>query len=157
MNASNRHCFAVPELPRLAGSLLCLVWLQCHALAAEDDGSFFTHLHTEKAMANVTVTPGRAGPVEIAIQLATTDELPLVAKAVSVTLTDMQSGKKLETAQAARTGEDRWQVRFPMLSAGSWKLGLGIALSDTDRVDIEAPILISANASAGGAGKHHRH
>ncbi|MET3995420.1 MULTISPECIES: hypothetical protein [unclassified Bradyrhizobium] len=45
--------------------------------AATDDDSFFTHLHTEKAMANVTVSPGRAGPVEIAIQLETTDETPL--------------------------------------------------------------------------------
>ena len=32
--------------------------------AATDDDSFFTHLHTEKAMANVTVSPGRAGPVD---------------------------------------------------------------------------------------------
>jgi hypothetical protein len=31
--------------------------------AQSDDESFFTHLHTEKAMANVTILPGRAGPV----------------------------------------------------------------------------------------------
>ena len=54
--------------------------------AGEADDSFFTHLHAVKAMANVTVSPGRAGPVEIAIQLENADELPLAADAVSVTL-----------------------------------------------------------------------
>ena len=150
-------------LSLLAGGILCLGWLQCFtagpALAAGDDENFFTHLHTEKAMANVTVSPGRAGPVEISIQLATVDELPLTAKAVSVTLTDMQSGKKRETIQAARTSEDRWQVRVSMLPAGRWMLGLGISISDSDRISVEAPILISSSATRGkgAATKHHHH
>ena len=115
MNISKHRRSLGPALLRLAGGILCLVWLQWLAagdmLAAQDDENFFTHLHTEKAMANVTVSPGRAGPVEIAIQLETTDELPLVAQAVSITLTDMQTGKKLEKAQAMRTAEDQWQVK----------------------------------------------
>ena len=44
-------------------------------------------------MANVTVSPARAGPVEIAIQLETVEEKPFSAKAVAVTLTDMQRAK----------------------------------------------------------------
>jgi hypothetical protein len=43
---------------------------------AGDDKNFFTHIHAEKAMANVTVSPRRVGPVEGTIQLETTDELP---------------------------------------------------------------------------------
>jgi len=159
INISKHRRSLGPALLGLAGGILCLVWLQCLAagdvLAAQDDENFFTHLHTEKAMANVTVSPGRAGPVEIAIQLETTDELPLVAQAVSITLTDMQTGKKLEKAQASRAAEDRWQVKIPMLSAGRWMLGLGISISDADRISVEAPILISA--AAGDAGKHHQH
>ena len=38
---------------------------------AISDENFFTHLHTERAMANVTVSPARAGPVELTIQLET--------------------------------------------------------------------------------------
>jgi hypothetical protein len=159
MNIPKHRRAVGPALSRLAGGILCLVWLQCLAagdvLAAQDDENFFTHLHTEKAMANVTVSPGRAGPVEIAIQLETTDELPLVAQAVSITLTDMQTGKKLEMMQATRAAEDRWQVKIPMLSAGRWMLGLGISISDADRISVEAPILISA--AAGDAGNHHQH
>ena len=92
--------------------------------AATDDDSFFTHLHTEKAMANVTVSPGRAGPVEIAIQLETTDETPLTAKAVSVTLVDTQSGRKLAPVEASRDGEDSWHVKVAQLTPGRWMLAV---------------------------------
>ena len=154
---------AGPVLSRLAGGILCLGWLVYFAagpvLAAGEDENFFTHLHTEKAMANVTVSPGRAGPVEISIQLETTDELPLTAKAVSVTLTDTQSGKKREAIEAARTGENRWQLRVSMLPAGRWMLGLAISISDSERISVEAPILIASSTTRGkgAAMKHHHH
>jgi hypothetical protein len=112
------------------------------ALAASDSDSFFTHLHTEKAMANVTISPGRAGPVDITIQLETVDELPLTAKAVSVTLLDTQSGGDRQTFQATRGSDDQWYVRASMNAPGRWILGLGISISETDSVNIESPILI---------------
>ncbi|WP_245003343.1 hypothetical protein [Bradyrhizobium liaoningense] len=110
--------------------------------AATDDDSFFTHLHTEKAMANVTVSPGRAGPVEIAIQLETVDETPLTAKAVSVTLVDTQTGRKLAPVAASRDGADGWRVKVAQLTPGRWMLGLGISISEADHVSVESPILI---------------
>lgn len=110
--------------------------------AATDDDSFFTHLHTEKAMANVTVSPGRAGPVEITIQLETIDETPLTAKAVSVTLADMQTGKKLAPVEALRDGDDGWRVKVAQLTPGRWMLGLGISISAANHVSVESPILI---------------
>ncbi|WP_027545756.1 hypothetical protein [Bradyrhizobium sp. WSM2254] len=133
-------------LPRnfagLALAVAALLSLAATPLAAAtDDDSFFTHLHTEKAMANVTVSPGRAGPVEIAIQLETTDEAPLTAKAVSVTLVD-QSGRKLAPVEASRDGEDSWHVKVAQLTPGRWMLGLGISISEADHVSIESPILI---------------
>jgi hypothetical protein len=112
------------------------------APAASDSDSFFTHLHTEKAMANVTISPGRAGPVDITIQLETVDELPLTAKAVSVTLRDAQSGGDRQTFQATRGSDDQWSVRTSMKTPGRWILGLGISISETDSVNIESPILI---------------
>jgi copper transport protein len=112
------------------------------APAASDSDSFFTHLHTEKAMANVTISPGRAGPVDITIQLETVDELPLTARAVSVTLRDAQSEGDRQTLQATRGGDDQWHVRTSMKEPGRWILGLGISISETDSVNIESPILI---------------
>jgi hypothetical protein len=109
---------------------------------AGDDEDFFTHLHTEKAMANVTVSPGHIGPVDITIQLETTEELALMAKAVSVTLSNFQSGVRLQTIQAAHTSNDQWHVSMSVPSSGRWILGLGISISDTDKVNVEAPIFI---------------
>jgi hypothetical protein len=108
---------------------------------AVSDDSFFTHLHTEKAMANVTVSPARVGPVELNIQLETVDELPLAAKAVAVTLRDVQTGKALQRIDAAPRG-DEWRAAVSVPAAGRWMLALAIAISDSDRVDIEAPIII---------------
>jgi copper transport protein len=110
--------------------------------AGSDDDSFFTHLHTEKAMANVTILPGRAGPVDITIQLETADERPLTARAVSVTLSNAQSGIAPQTAQAVRTGDDQWLVKMSAPAAGRWMLALGITLPDFDKVSVESPILI---------------
>lgn len=112
------------------------------SLGAVPDDSFFTHLHTEKAMANVTVSPARVGPVELHIQLETVDELPLAAQSVSVTLRDAQTGTALRTIEAARRGDDQWQAAVSVPTAGRWMLALAIAISDGDKVAIEAPIII---------------
>ena len=112
------------------------------SVGAVPDDSFFTHLHTDKAMANVTVSPARVGPVELTIQLETVEELPLAAKAVSVTLTDMKTGRALQKIDAAQRGDDQWLAAVSVPSAGRWMLALAIAISDSDKVDIEAPIVI---------------
>jgi copper transport protein len=131
---------------RLACFIFGLVWpvlvVEAQSAAAGNDEDFFTHLHTEKAMANVTVSPGHAGPVEITIQLETADELPLTAKAVSVTLSNAQSGIGLQTMQAKHTSDDQWYVRTSALAPGRWTLGLDISISGTDQVTVESPILI---------------
>lgn len=76
------------------------------------------------------------------IQLETVDEAPLTAKAVSVTLSNAQAESGRQTVEAVRSGDDQWHVKTSMLTPGRWTLGLGISISDTDRVDIESPILI---------------
>jgi copper(I)-binding protein len=106
------------------------------APAAGDDESFFTHLHAEKAMANVTVRPGRAGPVEIAIQLENADELPLTAKAVTVTLGNFEHGVASVTAKAEQISSDQWRVRMSAPVAGRWSFGLGITISASDTVNV---------------------
>jgi hypothetical protein len=85
-------------IPAASAFGLALALLAMPARAEED--SFFTHLHAEKAMANVTVA-GRAGPVEIEIQLEDANEAPLTADAVSVTLGNAEEWR------CARHGEGR--------------------------------------------------
>ncbi|UVO28358.1 copper chaperone PCu(A)C [Bradyrhizobium arachidis] len=112
------------------------------AATTEDDESFFTHLHAERAMANVTVTPGRAGPVEIAIQLEDANELPLAADTVAVTLGNPEHGIAPITARAERVGHDQWRVKMAAPLSGRWSLGLAIGLGASDTVNVVSPILL---------------
>jgi hypothetical protein len=112
------------------------------SITSDPDESFFTHLHTEKAMANVTVSPGRAGPVEIDIQLENADEQPLMAKAVSVTLGNSEKGFEPVTTDAERISNDQWRARMSAPVSGRWSLGLGITISTFDKVNVVSPILI---------------
>ncbi|WP_296515472.1 FixH family protein [Rhodopseudomonas sp.] len=111
------------------------------ALTAGAD-NFFTHLHAERAMANVTIIPGHAGPIEITIQLETPDEAPLVAQALTVTLSNPTVGIEPATVEAQGLGPGQWRVRMAAPVPGRWTLELGILISDFDQVTIEAPILI---------------
>ncbi|PDT89612.1 hypothetical protein CO669_12480 [Bradyrhizobium sp. Y36] len=112
------------------------------AATSDADESFFTHLHAEKAMANVTVSPGRAGPVEIAIQLEDANELPLSADAVAVTLGNPERGVAPITANAERVGNDQWRVRMSAPLSGRWSLGLDIRITPSDAVNVVSPILL---------------
>jgi copper(I)-binding protein len=119
--------------------------LQKPATWVADDANepFFTHFCGTKAMANITVSPGRAGPVEISVQLEDGDERPLTtAKGVSVTLANPDEGIAPVKAIAERVSDDKWLVRMDAPQSGRWSLALGIELSASDKVDIEAPILI---------------
>jgi copper(I)-binding protein len=113
------------------------------AVIDDPDEAFITHFCNPKAMANITVSPGRAGPVEIAIQLEDGDERPLTtAHGVSVTLANPDKGVAPVTVIAEHVGEDKWVARMDAPQSGRWSLDLGIRLSATDGINIEAPILI---------------
>ncbi|HEY4203727.1 MAG TPA: CopD family protein, partial [Xanthobacteraceae bacterium] len=111
------------------------------ALPPEGD-SFFTHLHTGKLMADVTIAPGQAGPVRIAIALRTPDEAPFDAKAVTVTLENAALGIERMSAEAKLMPNGEWQARMSAPVPGRWTLGLAARVSDFDVIEVEAPILI---------------
>ena len=112
------------------------------SITSDPDESFFTHLHAEKAMANVTVSPGRAGLVEIEIQLENADEQPLTAKAVSVTLGNSENGFEPVTTDAEQISNDQWRARMSAPVSGRWSLGLGITISASEKINVVSPILI---------------
>jgi hypothetical protein len=116
--------------------------LSSYAIAKPGEESFFTHLHTEKAMANVTIAPGRAGPVVITIQLETIDERPLVAMAVALTLTSPRAGAAPLVTAAEHMSDDQWRATLSIPSPGRWSMGLRIKLSEADAVTVQSPILI---------------
>ncbi|MBN8975181.1 MAG: CopD family protein [Rhizobiales bacterium] len=109
-------------------------------VVANDD--FFTHVHAERAMADVTLSPGHAGPIRIAVQLRTPDERLLNAKGLSVTLSNPEAGIEPATAEAQPAGEGQWRVAMAAPIPGRWTLRLDILISDFDSLSVEAPVLI---------------
>jgi copper transport protein len=109
-------------------------------VVANDD--FFTHVHAERAMADVTLSPGHAGPIRIAVQLRTPDERLLNAKGLSVTLSNPGAGIEPATAEAQPAGEGQWRVAMAAPVPGRWTLRLDILISDFDSLSVEAPVLI---------------
>jgi copper(I)-binding protein len=103
---------------------------------------FFTHICGTRVMANVTISRGRSGPVEVLVQLEDADEKPLAVDALSVTLSNPEKTIAPVTAAAERVTADSWRVHLTAAASGKWSLSLGIDLAKDDRVDIAAPILI---------------
>ena len=103
---------------------------------------FFTHIHTGRMMADVTMSPGRAGPVSIAIQLRTPDEELLSAKGVSVSLSSPDNGIEPSITEARSLGDGQWQASMAVPIAGHWTLALDVLISDFDQVHAEAEIQI---------------
>jgi hypothetical protein len=106
------------------------------------DDNFFTHICGTRVMANVTVSPGRSGPVEVLVELEDAAELPLAAQALSVTLSSPDNQIAPTTAKAVRVSDQTWKVRLSAAASGKWMLALGVEIAPGDRVDMAAPILI---------------
>ncbi|UYO37974.1 CopD family protein [Rhodopseudomonas palustris] len=104
--------------------------------------SEMVHLHTERAMATVTLAPARAGPVEIEVLLQTAEEAPLAAQALTVTLANPEAGIEPLSAEARKTADGPWRARLTAPVPGKWTLTLGILISDFEKVNLETPIVI---------------
>jgi periplasmic copper chaperone A len=111
-------------------------------LSASGVDPFFTHIHDPRLMANVTVSPGRSGLVEVLVQLEDPEENPLAAEGLSVTLSNPDSGIAPITTTAERIASDIWRARMLVLEAGKWSLALRIAMTSKEQIEIAAPILI---------------
>jgi len=108
---------------------------------------FFTHICGTQVMANVTVSPDREGPVMVRIDLEDANEQPLIAQALSVTLSESDQHVAPITVAAERISADKWRARIPAASTGTWLLALGIEIANNGRIDIAAPILIEYPSS----------
>lgn len=104
--------------------------------------SEMVHLHSERAMATVTLAPARTGPVEIEVLLQTAEEAPLAAQALTVTLANPDAGIEPLSAEARKTTEGPWRARLTAPVPGTWTLKLGILISDFEKVNLETPIVI---------------
>jgi copper resistance protein D len=103
----------------------------------------FVHIHLVEGMADVTIRPGRTGRARATIRLWNEDFGPLEALQVSLTLTGPAAASQ-PTTRSARQGRDgAWQVDGIELSEpGNWTVTVDVALVQTKRLTLTAPIVI---------------
>lgn len=113
------------------------------AIAASQPAS--VHIHTLEAMADLSITPGHAGPVAASMVIMTGDFGPLDAKQVALVLSKPGSGIEPIKRQATKPGDGTWRIDDLVIPVpGRWTARLDILVSDFDLVKIEAPIDIRA-------------
>ena len=100
------------------------------------------HIHGEKAMAEVTVTPGRAGPVAVSMFVMNGAFDPLPAKEVTLVLSNPAAGIE-PIRRPARLVDSAWRVDDLVLPlAGRWTVRLDILVSDFEMVKLEGEMAI---------------
>lgn len=101
------------------------------AILAERAQPAFVHIHTLQAMAEITIAPGRAGPVSVSIMLMTGEFGPLAAREVKLVLANPAAGIEPIERPAARGEDGLWRVEGLSLPvAGRWEVELEILVSD---------------------------
>ncbi|MBR0829395.1 CopD family protein [Bradyrhizobium manausense] len=96
------------------------------------------HIHTDKAMFQVLVTPGKAGTDDFVLQLMTGDAAPLAAKEVTLTLSLPERGIEPMERDAELGADGYWHVRKVELPfAGRWHIRIDALVTDFEKVTLE--------------------
>jgi copper transport protein len=101
------------------------------ALAIAARQPALVHIHTPKAMADITVTPGRIGPIEVSISLLNGEFGPLPAKELRVALSNTGAGIEAIERPAIRGQDGTWRLDGLNLPVpGRWTIELEVLVSD---------------------------
>ncbi|QRM57920.1 copper resistance protein CopC (plasmid) [Sinorhizobium sp. BG8] len=112
------------------------------ALAAAQPASI--HIHSDKAMAEVTFTPGRAGPVEVSAIILAPDFSPFTPKEVTFVLSNPKSGIEPMRRRAALQADGSWRASDVVVPlAGQWRLRVDILISDFELVRLQDDVEIA--------------
>lgn len=102
------------------------------------------HIHADKAMAEVTVSPGRAGPVDVSAIILSPDFTPMTPKDVQFVFSNPAAGIEPMRRKAVLTGEGRWRAEGVVLPlAGQWRLRIDVLISDFELVRLQDEVKIA--------------
>ncbi|MCK1740702.1 CopD family protein [Bradyrhizobium sp. 139] len=96
------------------------------------------HIHTDEAMFQVLVSPGKAGVDDFVLQLMTGEATPLIAKEVTLTLSLPERGIEPMERGASLGPDGYWHVRKVALPfAGRWHVRIDALVTDFEKVTLE--------------------
>ncbi|MEY9120881.1 copper resistance CopC/CopD family protein [Bradyrhizobium yuanmingense] len=95
------------------------------------------HIHGDKAMFQVLVSPGKVGKDDFVLQLMTGDGTPLAAKEVTLTLSLPERGIEPMERDALLGPDGYWHVRKVELPfAGRWRVRIEALVSDFEKITL---------------------
>lgn len=113
------------------------------ALIAATQTRLAVHIHTDKAMADITLVPGRAGPNRVSIVPLTADFAPLAPKEVQLELV-AADGTLAPVERAATPGPDgSWRVAsLTVPYSGRYRLRLRLLIDDFTEVVLDEDVTV---------------
>lgn len=126
------------------GTLEPTAHIHVHTPSAEIPAeAAFVHIHAGETMADVTIAPGRAGPVRATILVLREDQHDFAVKDVMLALDPPAGdGKSIERA-ATRRPDGTWQVdRIDIGQPGIWTVRVILAPASGPPLVLDAPIVI---------------
>jgi copper transport protein len=104
------------------------------------------HIHTEQAMFQVLVSPGKVGDNSFVLQLMNGDASPLVAKEATLVLSLPERGVEPLERAAVLGGDGYWHIAdVPLPYPGRWHIRIEALVSDFKRVTLEDELDISVH------------
>lgn len=103
-----------------------------------------THIHSDKAMAEITLTPGRSGPVQVSAVILSPDFTPLTPKDVTFVFSNPEAGIEPMRRRAVLQADGTWRavdVVIPL--AGQWRVRLDVLISDFELVRLQETVEIA--------------
>ncbi|MCC6982975.1 MAG: copper resistance protein CopC [Bauldia sp.] len=134
------------------------------SLFAVADTAIEVQLEGPQAVADLTVTPGRVGPVSATVAVRAPDGAALAPKEVSLEISNPTAGIEPISADAALGEDGLWHVsglRLPL--GGEWSVKLDVLITDFERASLEGVLPVPAMtpsealAAAGEADDGHGH
>jgi copper transport protein len=108
------------------------------ALIAPVTPPLSVHLHSDAAMFQVLVSPGKIGSNDFVLQLMTADAAILPAKEATLILSLPERGIEPIERRATPGGDGTWQVRGVMLPvAGRWQVQIDALVSDFQKITLQ--------------------
>jgi copper transport protein len=107
-------------------------------------GTFYTHIHTDRAMVDVTASRAPSGRAQISVLVQTPEFLPLQAKEVTLVLANPDAGIEpfSRTAKPARD-DGTWLIEGVILpTQGTWAVTVEVLISDFERVELTGSLVL---------------
>src|SRR5260221_5959666 len=96
------------------------------------------HIHTEAAMFQVLISPGKVGSDDFVLQLMAGDASPLPAKEATLTLSLPERGIEPIERKAALGPDGYWHLRgVPLPLPGRWHIRIDALVTDFEKVTLE--------------------